>query len=792
MAATVDHSAKQDASEPFAQILRRLRRAAGLTQEQLAEAAGVSTRTVSDLERGLRRTPQEGSGELLAAALGLTGVEREGFFAAIRHQRLSHRPPVIGRSAVPGGSGPILGRDAVLVEVERRIEAGARIVTLAGTGGVGKTTIAREVARRRQHAGGLVVWVPLEAVEHPSDVLPAIMRAAAIPERPGASLPRRLADAIGQRRVLLVLDNLEHLIDAAPEIAELLALAPTLSVIATSRETIRIAGEDVLPIEPLPIPPPVLPGRAADPSALAANPAVALFLRSAGARDPDADALSAAARIVTLMDGLPLAIELAAAQVGIVPVSGLAMLLEHGAIEALALGRRDGPARFASMEAALAWSESRLPAEARRLLRLLGVFRGGFSPEAVRAVAANAGAPGLERGLLLLASAQLIRPVPGVPGRFRMLEPVRMFAASRLRAAGEEDAVRAAHARWMLYWARRQDGEIFGPDPQASLDAVERDLPNLRAALAAPGAEMERALETVCLLQPFWEYRGYQREVVAILESVIAAAEDTPAASSPWFLWSVFWTARFSQAIGQFGQARAWTERFERLAASSGQPAVGAFAIGLRWSDRFHREAPDGDEERQLRDALETMPPDALEIARWGIAALLGRILLARGDAAEAVPMLREADRLARMTGARIIQPEAQGMLGLALLDWGDPEAARTLFDASLETCLELGLVMPALAAMTGRLELAAAAPEAAGASTVLLGAVEGLLERVALAHDRFWTGRIAAIRLRLAAAIHPETMQVLAEDGRDLPLPEAIALALTLPGPGSVKAPRT
>ncbi|MFM9105629.1 MAG: ATP-binding protein [Chloroflexota bacterium] len=781
-------AAAVDPDLPFADLLREYRHGAGLTQEELAASAGVSTRTVSDLERGLRRAPQEGSGELLAAALGLCPGERERFFAAIRRQRLHRRPPAIARARIPAGAGPILGRAAELAEVERRLAAGARVVTLAGAGGVGTTTIAREAARRRQEAGGLVIWTPLEAVAEPAEVLAAVARSAGIPERPGVPAAQRIGDAIGRRPALLALDNLEHLLEAAPEIAALLEAAPGLSVIATSRETIRIAGEEVLPVDPLPLPPPA----AAGPAALAANPAVALFLRRAGSDAAEAGALDAAVRIVTLMDGLPLAIELAAAQTGTVPLASLPALLETSGIDALALGRRDGPSRFASMEAALAWSESRLPGEAARLLRLLGVFRGGFTPEAVAGVAAAAGMAGLERGLLPLASAQLIRQAEGARGRFRMLEPVRMFAGARLRAAGEEERVRLAHAAWTIDWARRHGASIGGSSPLAALDAVEADLANLRAALAAPQDDLSAALEAITLLRPFWEYRGYQREVVAALESLVGRAEGTAAAASPWFLWGVFWVARFAPAIGEFGMARAWSERFERLAARSETPEVAAFALGLRWRNRSL-----GEDDRRLRAALAAMRREGADDHAWGIEALLGRTLLARGDHAGAIPCLRDALASVRRSGALINQPEVQGLLGLALLEHGDAAAALPLVDEALEIAAELGLIAPAMPALLARLALAVEAAAAGGGlahearAARLLGAAESLLERLDAAGDRWWASRIAAAREQLSRGMDAAALEALADDGRDLSLRDAAALAVAPDAPGGPGARR-
>ncbi|MGI9252208.1 MAG: ATP-binding protein [Thermomicrobiales bacterium] len=765
---------------PFALQLRMHRRAAGLTQEELAIAAGVSVRTVSDLERSKRRTPQSASGELLANALGLAGLPREQFLAAIKTQRLPHRPPTIATTPLPAASGPIIGRAAEITEIERRLSSGTRIVTLAGAGGMGKTTIAREIAHRRQSTGGLAVWAALDDIADPADVMPAIARAAGIPGQAGISLLQRISDVVGKRPLLLILDNIEHLLDAAPAIAALLAQAPTQTIIATSRETIRIAGENVLAIDPLPVP------AAGDPAATAANPAVELFLRAAGIVSPDDATISAAARIVTMLDGMPLAIELAAAQLPGIPPASLAALLERSGIDALSLGQRDGPARFSSMERALAWSERRLTSDGQRLLRLLGIFSGGFTTESAAGVAAAAGQPGLERSLAALASGQFIRAEPDAPERFRMLEPVRMFARSRLRDADEEAAVRLAHARWFVAFAVRQGIALDGMTPLPALDAVEADLANIRAAFAAPLPDLVPTLEAVCRLRPFWEYRGRQREALVSLDTVISAAETGPAASSFWFLWSIFWKARMLQLTGDYGQARPWITRFERLAATMNQADLIPFATGLRWADAHVRGIPDRERQRQLRDAVDLLRVASPERDIWGIALLLGRTLLFQGDLDAAVPQLRDAVRLVSESGGLINQATTQGVLAIALLDAGHQDEARAVMRAALGAARRLNLVIPALLPVIGALEIAATTttPAALDRAATLLGVAEAITERGDLGLETFWIGRIAAARDRLSHTLGWNRLIPLADDGRNLPLSAAIDLALDALGP--------
>ncbi|MFM9108115.1 MAG: helix-turn-helix domain-containing protein [Chloroflexota bacterium] len=267
----------QDATDDaFGRQLLALRLAARLTQEELAERSGLSARTISDLERGRRPAPHPVSAHMLAIALGLDDARRARFFASMRqHRRLRAEARAAAAAAPPpADEAAILGRDADLAAIEGRFAAGDRLLTLAGPGGVGKSRLARAVAVRREQAGLPVLRVSLDAISSPDLVLPAVARAAGAPAHGPGSAADRIAAALGGDPTLLVLDNFEHLLDAAASVAALLAAAPALAMLVTSREALRIAGERVVSVPPLPLP---APGSAGE--ALVANPAVALFSR---------------------------------------------------------------------------------------------------------------------------------------------------------------------------------------------------------------------------------------------------------------------------------------------------------------------------------------------------------------------------------------------------------------------------------------------------------------------------------------------------------------------------------
>ena len=512
-----------EAAEAFGDLLRRHRRAAGLTQEELAARAGLSARGIADLERGARRTPRRDTVALLVRALEASPEDEAALFAASRHPtalmaRLVRAPPADAAGqiagAVPdagdGGDHPVaprtaalevrphnlparltrlLGRDeAVRAVVALVRRADVRLVTLTGPGGIGKTRLALQVASELLDDFADGVWfVRLSRLTDPDLVLPTIAVTLGLREAGGQPIAEILRSYLRQRRLALVLDNCEHVAAAAPDVADLLETSPALTVLATSRAALRLRGEHEIPVEPLQLPPTASgPNLVRAPERLTAYPAVALFVERARAARPDfalttANA-TAVAEICVRLDGLPLAIELAAARIKLLPPAALLERLEHG-LGVLVGGARDLAEWQQAMHSTLAWSEHLLTAEERVLFRRLAVFAGGCTLAAAQAVcAAPEGAEPLGvdvlEGLSGLVDQSLVqqREEGGEP-RFGMLHVIREYALERLEAveasagsgpsAGsppDAEALRRAHAAWVLALVERAEPELRGPE----------------------------------------------------------------------------------------------------------------------------------------------------------------------------------------------------------------------------------------------------------------------------------------------------------------------------------------
>lgn len=427
-----------------------------------------------------------------------------------------------------------LGREREIAEVGRLL-ADARLLTLTGPGGTGKTRLSLEVAAAAlRHFPAGVYFVELSSITDPDLVLPTIAQTLNLPDRGARSPMQRLADHIGDGAMLLVLDNLEQVADAAADLGQLLAACPNLSLLVSSRVVLRVAGEREYLVPPLRLPDPAdLP----PPDQLSQYESVALFIDRARAVKPGFEVTNdnapAVAEICVRLDGLPLAIELAAARIRILtPQAMLGRLTDR--LGLLAGGARDLPARQQTLRGAIAWSHDMLDEADRSLFAGLSVFVGGATIESVERVLAEGSADVLD-GLGSLVEKSLLRQVEGVGGepRFTMLETIREYAAEQAAADGRQEALRDAHLAAFADLAETLGPASMGPDKRLTLDRLEEEHDNLRAAIgwAVDGGDIASGLRMGSALWRFWQMRGYLAEGLERLERLLDAprSHDHPA-----------------------------------------------------------------------------------------------------------------------------------------------------------------------------------------------------------------------------------------------------------------------
>ena len=426
-----------------------------------------------------------------------------------------------------------VGRTREVREVSELLQR-ERLVTLTGPGGTGKTRVAIETARKlpADYVDG--VWfVPLDVVREPALVVPTIAATLAVAEEPGRPISIVLAERLGEKQTLLVLDNFEQVVEAAPEIGELLRAAPNLRVLATSREPLSILGEVVYPVAPLAVP--------AEPGAPTADQlqgleAVELFVDRARAVRPgfqltDANAPAIAA-ICRRLDGLPLALELAAARANLLSPDQILVRLDQR-LTLLASSRRDLPERQRTLRAAIDWSHDLLSEPESVAFRRFSVFAGGADFDSLASVLD----PDAELGIALLdlTSALVDRSLlssieEGGANRLGMLETIREYAAERLAAAGEERLIRDRHAAHFQRLADTARHVLTDPRRDNILNWLDRELPNFRAALAwsLGGGDLEAGLDIASGLNNYWHTRGSISEGRIALAALLEASAGQP------------------------------------------------------------------------------------------------------------------------------------------------------------------------------------------------------------------------------------------------------------------------
>jgi predicted ATPase/class 3 adenylate cyclase len=727
---------------------------------------------------------------------------------------------------LPLQATPLIGR-------EREVEAvcgllrspETRLLTLLGTGGTGKTRVGLQVAAELvdDFEDG-VFFVPIAAITDPTLVAPTIARALGLSEGGARPAEELLEGYLRDRRTLLLLDNLEQVLEAAPIVDRLLSTAAGLKILATSRTPLGLYGEYEFPIPPLSLPDPEsLPPL----ENLTEYEAVRLFVERARAVRPDfslaEDNAPAVVEICERLDGLPLAIELAAARIKLLTPQVLLDRLGNR-LKILTGGARNLPERQRTLRNAIEWSYELLDEGEKMLFGRLGVFSSGATLEAMEAVCDTEGdlPTDVFEGASSLLDKSLLRQEEGAGGepRFVMLETIHEFANAKLEGSGEAEAVRRVHAEYFLALAEEAEPMLWGAEDAAWLERLEQEHDNMRAALhwAIEHEEGELALRVGGALRWFWYMEGYYSEGRRWLE--VALGKEGPASAEArikalagvGFLAvdqgdldraeaaadeglelstqagsSSLGTADFKNILGELARLRGEHQRAARLVQDSlALHQEAGDKLGIAWSlGNLANVAGDrGDHERAKQ-----LYEEGLALSRrLGSAELLGAYLISlgsesllEGEPERAIALNEEAAELFRKRGRRGGLQHILDNLGRATLLRGDYERAETLHKESLRVSQDLGDKLIASDSLEG-LACTAGAQGEAERSAILFGAAEGLRE----AEGYQQAPRDRSLREPYLAAAHAQigeaTWSAAWEKGRSMEFEDAVVYALEKP----------
>ena len=661
-----------------------------------------------------------------------------------------------------------------------------RLVTLTGPGGVGKTRLALEAITRveSEFADG-AVFVPLAAVPEPTLVASTIAQTLGVREAGGRALAESLVSTLRGRHLLLVLDNLEHLLDATPLIAQLLVSVPSLTVLATSRAVLRISGEHDIPVPTL-----ALPDADTAPTVeeVGAAPAVQLFLARAQAARPEfvlttANATTVAA-ICRRLDGLPLAIELAAARTRHLPAPTLLHHLGHP-LPLLTGGPRDQPIRLQAMRDAIGWSYDLLTADEQAFFRRLSVLAGGGSLEAIAAVTSGAGQIGLEildgvRGLVEQSLLLQTEEPHGEP-RYGMLETIREFGLERLGASGEEHATRTAHAAHYLTLAEQAEPHLIVSGSAAWVErlALERDNLHTAVTWALRTGNAATVLRLAGTILSFAYARGEPREGQLWLEAALAAGGAVPAETR---VDALFTASALAQVRGDFSRSTTLSEEGLALAREHdyvfGQArALLALGITAEWQGDIDLAAARYEESRNLMERVD----DSVRLPHWTLlpTANLADVALLRDDPTLAATLAEQAVAGWREAGYLWGIAQALGTAAAAASERGDQVRAARLYDETLTLWLESDDGRGIAGTLAGIAGVANQRGQTERAAR-LLGAAWGVAESLGvryLAHHVHAERVLAATRSQL----EEQTFDSAWIEGQALPLEQAVAEARRL-----------
>jgi predicted ATPase/DNA-binding SARP family transcriptional activator len=702
-----------------------------------AEALDVYQRTRERLvdELGIEPTPE--LHELNRRILN----QDDALVAPVRAKR-----PVVQLPAPPT---PLIGRHRELAELAAWLgHDDVRLITLLGPGGVGKTRLALAAASRAvdRFTDG-VFWIPLQGIRDPGLVVSTIAQ--------GVGADRELAETIGEGRVLLALDNFEQVIDAAVEVADLVAACPSLTVLVTSREPLHLAAEHEYPVQALP-----------------EVDAVSLFTERASAVRRDLRPNGEVVAICRRLERLPLALELAAARVNVLSLQGILERLDDR-LAVLTRGARDLPDRHQTLRQTIEWSYDLLDEEEQRAFERLGVFAGGWTLEAAEAVCRvdlDALASLIDKSLLRRSDP------PDSEPRYTMLETIREYALERLVETEPDRATQNAHFRWFLEVAGHAESALRGPEEQLWLDLLERDHDNLRGALsfALDHCDGEAALQLAARLSRFWLVRGFLTEATSWLEQALAVGEPGSAKAT-----GLRWLAIFAMEQGEIDRPAALAEEALAMHRSSADELGVARSLDIvgdtkmRGGDlvgaaEFFEEGIETARRLDARPELGTMLYD------------LGVVCLFQAELDRAGMLLEEARTVFRELG--FARGEGSALQGLAFVavERDQPRRALSLLGGALSLYIGLAWVGGLLNCLDQVAQLFVVIGEPAPAATIW-GAHAARCDEIGreYAHPLEAAARDEAIA-GARSTLGEEAFARGWEQGAQLSLEEAAALALS------------